>query len=227
MGSAAGAEKATATRLGLTLDEYRAKKASGQKWCVPCKGWRPVTMFGIDRSRGDGLRTRCRIHGRRTDAPSKPERAQMASLGLAWCLDCRWWLPLADVFRSRCAPHQRAADRAWYAAGGYEYYRGRAAARRRAIDPAPGWWRAEQLALGCAYCDQPAVALDHVIPVALGGIAHPANLVPACTSCNSRKRDNDPLPWIARMSDVHADRISSGGLIDGYMLSDELDSLVA
>lgn len=44
----------------------------------------------------------------------------------------------------------------------------------------------------CAYCHR-AVLLtaDHVVPLIKGGAHAPANIVPACRSCNSRKRDRD------------------------------------
>lgn len=41
----------------------------------------------------------------------------------------------------------------------------------------------------CWYCGtDPATAIDHQIPVALGGTNDPANLVPACSRCNHLKK---------------------------------------
>ncbi len=40
----------------------------------------------------------------------------------------------------------------------------------------------------CFYCPADADTIDHRIPLARGGTGLPANLVPACRSCNSRKR---------------------------------------
>lgn len=39
----------------------------------------------------------------------------------------------------------------------------------------------------CVYCDAAAETVDHVRPLARGGHEAEDNLVPACTSCNSRK----------------------------------------
>ncbi len=64
------------------------------------------------------------------------------------------------------------------------------------LEPIPDWWREEALQDGCAYCPADAETLDHVIPVAMGGQSEPGNLVPACRTCNSRKKDTDPQPWI-------------------------------
>lgn len=42
----------------------------------------------------------------------------------------------------------------------------------------------------CVYCGNEATAIDHVIPKAKGGTDTLDNLVPACTRCNSIKKDN-------------------------------------
>jgi 5-methylcytosine-specific restriction endonuclease McrA len=39
----------------------------------------------------------------------------------------------------------------------------------------------------CHYCQNQAETLDHKIPFARGGTDDPANLVPACFTCNRRK----------------------------------------
>lgn len=65
MGSALGALKAAATRIGVTVDEYRAHIASGRKWCTGCKNWHPVTAFLRDPGRTDGLAARCQEYRNR------------------------------------------------------------------------------------------------------------------------------------------------------------------
>jgi hypothetical protein len=50
-----------AARLGITAEEYAARRASGEKWCVYCSGWHPVGSFQRDKSRSDGLSNRCRL----------------------------------------------------------------------------------------------------------------------------------------------------------------------
>lgn len=47
----------------------------------------------------------------------------------------------------------------------------------------------------CRYCSARADTIDHRIPLARGGSALPANLVPACRSCNSRKRIKTEREW--------------------------------
>jgi 5-methylcytosine-specific restriction endonuclease McrA len=45
----------------------------------------------------------------------------------------------------------------------------------------------------CAYCgvQLDAPTMDHVVPLSKGGTNDIDNIVPACKSCNSRKRDRD------------------------------------
>lgn len=64
----------------------------------------------------------------------------------------------------------------------------------------------------CAYCGGTPEALDHVIPradlagltdeelgyVGLTGPDDPANLKPACNSCNASKRDMELRAWLAK-----------------------------
>ena len=40
----------------------------------------------------------------------------------------------------------------------------------------------------CTYCPNLAATIDHVVPLIRGGTNFEGNLVPACRSCNSRKR---------------------------------------
>lgn len=49
----------------------------------------------------------------------------------------------------------------------------------------------------CFYCPAPADTIDHRIPLCRGGTALPANLVPACRSCNSRKRHRTQTEYLA------------------------------
>lgn len=223
VGSAVGAARAAAQRVGVNEAEYAARVAAGEKWCTACKAWQQRTEFGADRSRGDGLKSRCRRHGARTaPGPTKPQRQTAATLGQAWCSRCEAWRPLADVRGGLCREHRNAAYRERYAATGGRYKRGQAAARRRGV-PAVGPDTRELLfeatAGLCAYsCGRLATTLDHVIPIAADGGTGPGLMVPACSPCNSAKRDRDPWPWIDRMSIDALDLVSPGLAYDGAVL---------
>lgn len=48
----------------------------------------------------------------------------------------------------------------------------------------------------CAYCGGPGGTVDHVVPLNRGGQHAEGNLVPACRSCNSSKRDKLLIEWL-------------------------------
>lgn len=53
----------------------------------------------------------------------------------------------------------------------------------------------------CAYCKQECESLtvDHVIPLSKGGSNYISNIVPACLSCNSKKRDLSVDEFLLRL----------------------------
>jgi len=61
------------------------------------------------------------------------------------------------------------------------------------------WWK-RQIARGCChYCRKkvpPAeLTMDHVVPLVRGGKSSRGNIVPACKSCNDRKKYLLPIEW--------------------------------
>ena len=54
----------------------------------------------------------------------------------------------------------------------------------------------------CAWCDKETTedqrTIDHVVPLDKGGLHDPINLVMACKSCNSSKRNKDAREFITR-----------------------------
>jgi 5-methylcytosine-specific restriction endonuclease McrA len=52
----------------------------------------------------------------------------------------------------------------------------------------------------CAYCGGPFDALDHVKPIALGGLHILSNIRPACRACNSKKGAKSPRKWFAEVA---------------------------
>ncbi|UIW13337.1 HNH endonuclease [Mycobacterium phage Marge] len=48
----------------------------------------------------------------------------------------------------------------------------------------------------CFYCEAPGpMSMDHVVPISRGGRHSIGNIVPACISCNSSKRDRTVVEW--------------------------------
>lgn len=61
------------------------------------------------------------------------------------------------------------------------------------------WWQ-RQIAKGvCYYCGtdiQPEeLTMDHVVPIIRGGRSTRGNVVPACKTCNNKKKYLLPLEW--------------------------------
>ncbi|MEU0860655.1 HNH endonuclease signature motif containing protein [Streptomyces griseofuscus] len=55
----------------------------------------------------------------------------------------------------------------------------------------------------CAYCDAsfgPMVVaeVDHIRPIAKGGVHEWGNLAPACSICNGAKSDHDVDNWLSK-----------------------------
>jgi hypothetical protein len=77
VGSALGAEKIAAVRVGVSHEEYRRQIAAGRRWCTACKEWHAVGDFGRDPNRKSGIDTKC-ITSRRVAVRKKPGFAKGA-----------------------------------------------------------------------------------------------------------------------------------------------------
>ncbi len=83
--------------------------------------------------------------------------------------------------------------------------------RSRARDlRASQWWKRRCAKGVCGYCGRPTppgdLTMDHIVPVSRGGRSTKGNVVPACKSCNTRKKELLPMEWAAHLERV---RISS------------------
>jgi 5-methylcytosine-specific restriction protein A len=63
------------------------------------------------------------------------------------------------------------------------------------------WWKRRCAKGVCHYCGQktpPAqLTMDHIVPIARGGKSTKGNVVPACKTCNTKKRQLLPMEWNA------------------------------
>lgn len=134
--------------------------------------------------------------------PGQQLRRQMAILGLSWCRRCHDWLPAMDVRQGACKLHLAEEYRQQYAANPAAI-RARVHARKRDVDPMPMLgmeYLLEQFDSRCAYCPAAAESWDHIVPIATGGQTEPGNVVPACLTCNSSKKDADVFVWLIATS---------------------------
>lgn len=77
MGTKIGAMKRAAKNLGLNYEQYVQSIESGLKRCGKCKEWMPVEEFPCDRTRHDGLNTKCHSCIR-VKEPKKPVHPEWA-----------------------------------------------------------------------------------------------------------------------------------------------------
>ena len=121
----------------------------------------------------------------RTDAQVLDDQSRLLPEGRKVCRSCRDGLPLNRfrVDRTRgdgLCPQCRLCE----------------GADLRAI--AQVFWDTQGVAWECWYCEAPAQSVDHVVPRSRGGKDIPQNLIPACVSCNSSKRDTPVITWLSR-----------------------------
>lgn len=96
------------------------------------------------------------------------------------CLDCG----RVTTNGSRCVQHQAELLRRRSASRGTRQQQGYGA----------DWQRTRLTILNrdqwlCGYCGKPANTVDHRVPKSRGGSDDESNLIAACRSCNSAKRD--------------------------------------
>ncbi len=132
--------------------------------------------------------------------PGTQLRRRMRLSDLKWCRRCAEWLPSASVTKNGlCRPHENEDYRNRYAAGAKNAIAQRVHARKRRTKPVPliaQEYLLEKFEGRCAYCSKEATTWDHIIPITKGGETEPGNIVPACASCNSSKKDRDVDEWI-------------------------------
>lgn len=201
-----GILKTAAIRLDMTHRDYLAKRAAELKWCSPGQHWVPITDFGPNAARFDGIQTCCRDHWPgRGKGPSRLEKEKKLLEGLRWCGGCERWLSVETTKFSngRCRSCVNAQDRHRYATDRRYRQERRQHAHARKRGNAPILPEVQDTALAntrglCKYCGDRADTFDHVIPVSKGGTADISNIVPACVSCNSSKGNLDLDVWLMK-----------------------------
>jgi two-component system, OmpR family, phosphate regulon sensor histidine kinase PhoR len=89
------------------------------------------------------------------------------------------------------------------------------AERRKARELRGSQWWKRRCAKGCCYyCGQPMppgdLTMDHIVPIARGGKSTKGNIVPACKTCNNKKKQLLPMEWEAYLQ---AHRTASQDLV--------------
>lgn len=181
------------------------------KFCTKCKLEKSTKDFYKDKRRADGLKSWCKdCHNIGVRDWQKQNRAQDLMNKITYIQNKRTDPEYKEL--------ERMAHREWVQRNP-EYYKqydkqyrethpekGRASdARRRARklnamqgDPQEIYDYGLILRQDpCSYCNNPAKAIDHIIPLAKNGNHSWDNLTAACQGCNSSKRDKSFLFWLA------------------------------
>jgi 5-methylcytosine-specific restriction endonuclease McrA len=73
------------------------------------------------------------------------------------------------------------------------------------------WWKRRCAKGICYYCGRkiPAsqLTMDHIVPIARGGKSSKGNVVPACKSCNTQKKQLLPMEWESYLNNFKIDKI--------------------
>lgn len=63
------------------------------------------------------------------------------------------------------------------------------------------WWQRRCAKGRCYYCgaatDPADLTMDHIVPLSRGGKSTKSNIVPACKTCNTKKKQLLPMEWEA------------------------------
>ncbi len=196
------------------------------KYCKRCNLEKPVDQFNRWSRGKDGLQVWCRAcqaADEKTPASRargaryyKANRDKLDAQNKQWALDHpdarkAIWLRYQQNNRELT---RKASLASWRK--NYEHYRIGAVAndrKRRArkkgapindLTPAQWKYRLEEFNYHCAYCLAPLVpehtTQDHMKPLSRGGSHTLDNIVPACRSCNSSKRDKTLLEFFGWMN---------------------------
>ena len=76
------------------------------------------------------------------------------------------------------------------------------------------WWKRRQAKGVCHYCGCKTppkdLTMDHIVPIARGGRSTKGNVVPACKTCNNRKKQLLPMEWEEYISGITQSRSKPG-----------------
>jgi 5-methylcytosine-specific restriction endonuclease McrA len=161
--------------------EHKVIGGVENKYCQHCTLWLPITNFGKNVTRRDGLRGWCKgceSENRKTKYVENDGAAKM-----------RGWLKTEAGGKSRSATMRKV-----YAKRRDNYIKFERSDMEHVYSLCNN---------SCAYCETEArfveLEFDHFIPIKLGGKTEPSNMLPACPNCNrgrGGKFDREPREWI-------------------------------
>jgi len=152
------------------------------KVCNTCRATKPISFFHKDSNKKDGHRGCCNICARKRSANWRVGNPTRAREYIS-----RWQKQNAPKI-ARLTSRRRSLKRSGV------------------TQP---WSKVECSPDLCYWCGVDLTHmgrhLDHIMPLSLGGPAHPSNEAWVCRGCNLRKYNKHPLTWLAMQFDNQYD----------------------
>jgi len=169
-----------------------------EKRCCHCHVVKPLSAFHGNRSQADGRGRECAECVRAAKRHMRDPAGAVARVQEWVAANKERRVAYRKEYYRRNAEAVKASVKAYYQEHP-EKTRAWVQARRARLRDAAGTASPEQIAARISYyggkcwmCGALADTIDHVIPLARGGSHWPANLRPACRSCNCSKKARKP-----------------------------------
>lgn len=180
---------------------------SESKACSRCKQIKPLSEFGIHRKTKDGHYSQCLICHRESRAAYRVRQAENIAKQQAKNYARNRSKRIAYANKRVYENRERHAAYASISKKRRHLQVAADTRRRNARKKANGVFlisnrELKRLNRGpCFYCgSSKEITIDHVVAIARGGTDSIGNLVPACKSCNSQKRQLTIMEWRVRKS---------------------------
>lgn len=168
--------------------EHRVENGVEYKYCQYKEHWEPISNFGRNKSRWDGLRGWCKN--------CEHEKSQVYYDKNNGAKRQRDYLKTESGKESRRAVMRKV----WMKRRAY-YVKFELSDEKRIY---------KICKKACAYCKTPVgfdeLEFDHFIPIQMGGKTEPKNMLPACSNCNrgrGGKFDKEPHTWLTKKFGQH------------------------
>lgn len=178
-------------------DEYFANINKGLRRCSKCKAWKSIDQFVVCKQRTDGIAPHClECHRSVSNDYARRNSKKNTAASNIWRRNNRDRVLLNQRTKRALNPEpQRERSRKWQKLNldkvKINYHRRRARIRSNGGEYTVTEWRDLCAKYGncCLCCGRGGkLTVDHIVPIALGGLNTIDNLQPLCRPCNSSKR---------------------------------------